>query len=436
MKSRVLNIGIVKDGKYTAAIPGSKSYTNRALILAAQRIGTTRVKNALICDDTIFLAQALDKFGGLRVVQDERDFVVTRTLEQLKAPAEPLFVGGAGTPARFLLAFAASAEGKTTVTGNPRLCERPMGDILESLSGAGITWEGGGKPHCLPVTVTGGTPLNFAWSVNGDVSSQFVSSMILFAAQQKAELVEITVTKDLVSVPYVQMTLAMMRSVGLQVDQVDDCKFQVVPGRPQSDEIKIEVDASAMSYFLTAAALTQSTVTIPGIGSDSVQGDVGLVDAYARMGCKVSVNQDSITLQGGALNGIEIDMESMPDVVLSLAIAASQASSPTYITNIANLRVKECDRIAAICNELGRLGIKTDEGADCITVYPGQPKPALVQAYDDHRVAMAFSLLGLRYDGINLDNYECVAKSFPQFWNEISRYCSEMNAYKSDALIS
>jgi len=432
MKNSVKNIGIVKTGTYTASIPGSKSYTNRALILAAQRIGTTRVKDALICDDTIYLAKALDKFGGLSVVQEGRDFIVTRTQEQLIAPTEPLFVGGAGTPARFLLAFAASAQGNTTITGNARLCERPMGDILDSLTAAGIHWQGKGKPNCLPVIITGGTPTNFAWTVKGDVSSQFVSSMILFAAQQKADVVEVAVKGALVSVPYVQMTLAMMRSVGIKVEHISEYKFIVIPSRPQSDEIKIEVDASAMSYFLTAAALTQSTVTIPGIGSNSVQGDVGLVNAYERMGCKVKVNQDSITLQGGALNGIEIDMESMPDVVLSLAVAASQASSPTYITNIANLRVKECDRIAAICNELGRLGIKTEEGADRITVYPGQPKPAVVQAYDDHRVAMAFSLLGLRYDGIDLDNTECVAKSFPQFWNEIGSYCSEIKSAKSN----
>lgn len=419
----VKNIGVVKDAKYTATIPGSKSYTNRALILAAQRVGTTRVKNALMCDDTIYLAKALDKFGGLEVVQDSRDFIVTRTAEKLTAPTEPLFVGGAGTPARFLLAFAAVAEGETTVTGNARLSERPMGHILDSLSAAGIAWTAGGKHRCLPVTVKGGIPANYQWSVNGTVSSQFVSSMILFAAQQEAERVEITVDEGVVSISYVRMTLSMMRSVGIKVDQVSDHKFAVIPGRPQADQIKIEADASGMSYLLTAAALTQSTVTIPGIGGDSVQGDVGLARAYERMGCGVRFDKDSITLQGAPLHGIEIDMEDMPDVVLSLAIAASQASSPTLITNIANLRVKECDRIAAICNGFGRLGIKTEEGPDWIKIYPGQPKPGVVEAYDDHRVSMAFSLLGLLYDGIELDNTDCVAKSFPGFWGEMGNYC-------------
>jgi 3-phosphoshikimate 1-carboxyvinyltransferase len=431
-KNTVKNIGVVEDAKHMATIPGSKSYTNRALILAAQRLGTTRVKNALICDDTIFLAKALDKFGGLHIVQDGNDFIVTRTVEQLTSPTEPLFVGGAGTPARFLLAFAATASGETTVTGNARLSERPMGHVLESLSAAGIRWTTGSKHHCLPVTVRGGIPSNFQWEVNGTVSSQFVSSMLLFAAQQKTDRVEIAVKEGLVSVPYVRMTLAMMRSVGIKVDQVSDYKFVVYPSHPQTAEIKIEVDASGMSYLLTAAALTQSTVTIPGIGEESVQGDVGLVRAYERMGCQVRFDKDSLTLKGAPLQGIEIDMEDMPDVVLSLAIVASQASSPTRITNIANLRVKECDRIAAICNGLGRLGIKTEEGPDWIKIYPGQPKPGVVDAHDDHRVSMAFSLLGLLYDGIELDNYECVAKSFPDFWNEIGNYCRSISTAKKE----
>lgn len=435
-QNSVKNIGVVEDGKYTATIPGSKSYTNRALILAAQRVGTTRVKNALICDDTIYLAKALDKFGGLEVVQDNSDFIVTRTAEKLTAPTEPLFVGGAGTPARFLLAFAAAAEGETTVTGNARLSMRPMGHILESLSAAGIAWTTGGDHHCLPVTVKGGTPAHYQWSVNGTVCSQFVSSMILFAAQQEAERVEITIDEGLVSIPYVRMTLSMMRSVGIKVDQVSDRKFVVIPGRPQADQIKIEVDASGMSYLLTAAALTQSTVTIPGIGENSVQGDVGLARAYERMGCSVRFGEDSITLQGAPLHGIEIDMEDMPDVVLSLAIAASQASSPTLITNIANLRVKECDRIAAICNGLGRLAIKTEEGPDWIRIYPGQPKPGVVEAYDDHRVSMAFSLLGLLYDGIGLDNYECVTKSFPGFWGEMGNYCRTISESMKEQVLA
>jgi len=419
----IRNVGIVEHSAYTASIPGSKSYTNRALIVAAQRVGTTRVKNALICDDTRYLAQALDRFGGLHVEQVGGDFVVDRDAEQLTAPSEPLYVGGAGTPARFLLAFAAAADGQTTVTGNARLSERPMGDLLDSLARMGVPLVCKGRPGCLPVTIRGARPKNFHWRVNGTVSSQFLSSLLLFAAQQDADRVEIAVEGGLVSRPYVRMTLAMLRDVGIDARETDSLRFVVVPGRPRRDELTIEPDASGMSYLLTAAAVTRSTVTIPGIGSESAQGDVGLVHAYARMGCKVKMDSAGITLTGGELRGIDIDMETMPDVVLSLAIAATQANSPTYVYNIANLRVKECDRIAAICDGLHRLGIQAEQGPDWVRIHPGRPAPGMVKTFDDHRVAMAFSLLALLYDGITLDDYDCVTKSFPGFWAEMGRFC-------------
>lgn len=427
MKNTLRKIGTVENEHYLATVPGSKSYTNRALIIAAQRMGTTRIRRALICDDTTYLADALSQFGGLRVVQEGRDFIVTRTAKRLQAPPEPVFVGGAGTPARFLLAFAATVDGHTTVSGNPRLCERPMGDLLDSFTRAGISWRCKATPNCLPVVVQGAIPANYKWTVKGTTSSQFASSLLLFAAQQSIEQVEISITDGLVSPSYVKMTVAMMQGVGIDVREVADRQFIVVPGEPRHDEIAIEPDASGMSYALTAAALTRSTVTIRGIGSGSVQGDVGLVNAYVRMGCKAEIRQDSITLTGAPLHGINIDMENMPDVVLSLAIAASQASSATRITNIANLRVKECDRIAALCNELGRLGIRTEEGSDSIVVYPGIPKAGVVHCYDDHRVAMAFSLLGLLYDGISVDNPGSVAKSFPEFWEEMGKFCDHLS---------
>jgi 3-phosphoshikimate 1-carboxyvinyltransferase len=414
----------VSSQPYVATIPGSKSYTNRALVLAAQRLGTTVVKNALICDDTLYLAQALDKFDGLTVRREGRDFVVTRSAQNLGAPNEPLFVGGAGTPARLLLSFAVTANGETTITGNTRLCERPMGDLLNTFDQIGIKYRCLSRPGCLPVTISGGRPTSSRWSINGGVSSQFVTSLLLFAAQQQdLAQVDVTVTGEMVSRSYIGMTVAMMRDCGIEVAHDGDRHFEITPARPKSAQITIEVDASGMSYPLTAAAITGSTVTIPGIGRHSVQGDVGLVEAYRRMGCRTTLEEDRIILTGGSLQGIDIDMDTMPDVVLSLAIAATQARSPTRIRNIGNLRVKECDRIAAIANELGRLGIKVEDGPDWLVIHPGQPKRrAEIHTYDDHRVAMAFSLLGLLYDGLTLDDYECVSKSFPDYWNEMTRF--------------
>ena len=416
------NIGLRRDQSHKAWVPGSKSYTNRALILAAQRVGTTEIHNALICDDTKFLADALSTFGGLNVEQKGQGFVVTRSAERLTAPERPLYVGGAGTPARFLIAFAAAVEGTTRVTGNARLSERPMGDLIDAMTGAGFAVRSAERPNCLPVDVTGGPPASMHWRVNGSVSSQFASAMLLLAAQQTAERVTVEVTSDLVSVPYVNMTLAMMGDAGLRAERVGPSTFAVVPGRPTAAALRVEPDASGMSYALTAAVLTHSTVQIQGIGSGSVQGDVGLVQAYVRMGCQATVTDDTITLTGAPLHGIEIDMETMPDVVLSLAMAASQASSPTRIFNIANLRVKECDRIHAIANGLSRLGIRTEEGPDWIVVHPGTPQAGMVHCFDDHRVAMAFSLLGLVHDGIQVDDAECVKKSFPEYWHEMGRF--------------
>lgn len=416
------NIGFRLERSHRAWVPGSKSYTNRALILAAQRVGTTEIHNALICDDTKYLAAALSEFGGLSIEQRGQGFVVTRTAERLTAPERPLYVGGAGTPARFLIAFAASADGTTRVTGNARLSERPMGDLIDAMTEAGFAVRSAERANCLPVDVVGGPPKSTHWFVNGSVSSQFTSALLLLAAQQTSARVTVEVTGELVSVPYVNMTLAMMGDAGLRAERLGPSTFAVVPGRPTATALKVEPDASGMSYALTAAALTRSTVQIDGIGRGSVQGDVGLVQAYVRMGCQATVTDDTITLTGAPLQGIEIDMESMPDVVLSLAMAASQASSPTRIFNIANLRVKECDRIHAISDGLARLGIRTEEGPDWIVVHPGKPNPGMVHCFDDHRVAMAFSLLGLVHDGVQVDDAECVKKSFPEFWNEMGRF--------------
>ena len=415
----IKTVGLRPGASHVAWVPGSKSYTNRALIIAAQRMGTTHIKNALICDDTSYLAAALASFGGLSVIRKGRDFVVTRSLQRLQAPVAPLYVGGAGTPARFLIGFATTAEGETTVSGNARLSERPMGDLLHSLRSAGFDCRAGSD--CLPITVRGGSAKVEDWTVSGEISSQFLSSLLLLATQQRLAQVHVTVTGHLVSVPYVNMTIAMLIDCGIRVEQRDAHHYTVVPGAPSAPEIMIEPDASAMSYALTAAALTRSRVQVNGIGRRSAQGDVGLVEAYGRMGCKIDLQADSVQLTGAPLRGIDIDMEAMPDVVLSLAMAATQASSPTRITNIGNLRVKECDRIAAIAKGLAVLGIRVDEGADSLVIYPGRPRAGVVPSHDDHRVAMAFSLLGLIESGVEVDDPGCVKKSFPEFWDEMSR---------------
>jgi 3-phosphoshikimate 1-carboxyvinyltransferase len=414
---------------FVARIPGSKSYTNRALVLAAMRRGTTEVTGGLDCEDTQRLAAALASFSGLSVASTGTGFRVERSQDVLGAPTKEVHMGAAGTPARFMLAFAAAARGTTVVTGTPRLCERPMGDILTTLRAIGIRCECLGKEGCLPVRVHGGAPKTRTWRIHAGVSSQFTSSLLLYASQQApGEPIEIELEGHQVSRPYVEMTRAMMEECGLRTERVREDRIHVTPGMPKAATIPVEVDASGMSYFLAAAAVTGSTVEIPGIGAGSAQGDVGLARAFERMGCRLELGPRSIRLTGAPLRGIEIDMETMPDVVLTLAAVAARATGTTRITNIANLRVKECDRIHAAAAELARLGVKVEEGQDFLVVHPsGKVTPAEVHTYDDHRVAMAFSVLGLVQPGITIEDPDCVAKSFPGFWQELARFTRHHN---------
>ncbi len=408
---------------FYARIPGSKSYTNRALVIAAQRRGTTLIDGALHSEDTDLLAECLDAFGGLSVARTGDGFTVVRDRDRLEAPERELHIGGAGTPARFLLAFAAAATGATVIAGNRRLNERPMDHLLQSLSAMGVRHDClAGEGH-LPVRVWGGPVSTRDWVVEGSVSSQFVSSLLIFAAQQPRGPITVTVPGHLVSRPYVEMTAQMLRDCGIAVERAADrTAWTVHPAEPRPESIRIAVDASGMSYFLAAAALTQTKLVIPGIGRRSAQGDVGFARVLEKMGCKLRFNEESIEIEGGPLTGIEVDMEEMPDTVLTLAAVASQAVGPTRITNIANLRVKECDRIHAAVTELRRIGVDAEDGPDSILIRPtGHILPATVRTYNDHRVAMSFGLLRLLYEGIGIEDEGCVAKSFPGFWTELAR---------------
>jgi len=416
---------------FVARIPGSKSYTQRALVLAALRMGTTEVVGGLHCDDTRELALALARFDGLSVQLTSTGFRVERSAELLGAPAAELHLGAAGTAARFLLAFAAAADGATLVTGSPRLCERPMGDLLAALRALGLRCECLGQEGHLPVRVHGGAPGSRRWRVHAGVSSQFTSSLLLYAAQQPgAEPITLELDGRQVSRPYVEMTRTLMGECGIRTERVRDDRILVHPARPRPSSIAVELDASGMSYFLAAAAVTGTTVEIPGIGGASAQGDVNLVRALERMGCRVELDETSLRLTGGELTGIDIDMEAMPDVVLTLAVVAARARGRTRITHVANQRLKECDRLQAATSELARLGVRVEQGHDFLVIHPnpdGRLAPAEVHTHDDHRVAMAFGVLGLVQPGIAIADPECVVKSFPGFWQELSRFAHHHN---------
>ncbi|MET8144332.1 3-phosphoshikimate 1-carboxyvinyltransferase [Sphaerisporangium sp. NPDC005288] len=400
---------------------GSKSYTNRYLAIASLSGQETTLENALISDDTVYLSRGVEMFGHVRVDIDEREETIhiTPTGQAMRAPDEEIFMGGAGTPLRFLISMAGHAPGVTTITGNKRMQERPMGDLLAALPALGVeavSVRGNGSP---PIKVTGGDFRGGATRISGAVSSQFTSSLLINSVLAQND-VEITIVDDLISKPYVEMTIAALAEMGVQVKRDGHTRFTVPAGQAfRGGSVTVEPDASGMSYFLAAAAILGGRVTIPGIGRDSHQGDVGLVDALARMGCQASFDGGGITLRGGELHGIEIDMESMPDVVPTLAVVAAFAEGSTHISNIASLRVKECDRIAAVTTELRKMGVTVQEFPDAMTIAGGTPAGAVIDTYDDHRIAMCFAIAGLRAEGVVIKDPGCVAKSYPTFWETL-----------------
>jgi 3-phosphoshikimate 1-carboxyvinyltransferase len=350
-----------------------------------------------------------------------RIITVTPTGRPMTAPAGEVYCGNAGTGLRLFTSMATLAQGRTVITGNARMQERPIGDLLDALVQLGVearSLRGNGSP---PVEVRGPTLRGGSARIRGSVSSQFTSSLLV-SAPRAHQAVDVTITDHLISKPYVDMTIESMRHFGVQVERQGYDWFAVPTGQRYTGRAAtIEPDASAMSYFLAAAAILHGRVTIPGIGRDSVQGDVGLVQVLADMGCKFDLKPDAVILEGGPLRGIEVDMTTMPDVVPTLAVVAAYARGDTHVTGIGSLRLKECDRIEAVATELRRMGITVRTEPDAMTVSGGAPRGATIDTYDDHRIAMSFAIAGLRAPGTVIREPGCVVKSFPTFWQTLDQ---------------
>ncbi|HKQ05691.1 MAG TPA: 3-phosphoshikimate 1-carboxyvinyltransferase [Blastocatellia bacterium] len=404
---------------HSVAVPGSKSYTNRAVLIAALAEGRTVLEHALICEDTELIAGGVQQFGRARVAidRDSERMTVERGPGQMMAAKEPVFVGNAGTPIRFLISFASLANGTSEVTGNQRMQERPCQDLVDALLQLGVKADVVRGTGCPPVRIEGPSLGGGKAKIRGSVSSQFTSSILLNAPYAEQD-VELEITDDLCSKPYVDMTLGIMKEFGVTVERDGYRSFRVRHGqRYQARSYRIEPDASNMSYFLAAAAILGGKVRIPGINSGSLQGDAKFVDVLERMGCQIERGDDYFAVEGGHLSGVDVDMNWMPDLVPTLAVVAAYAEGRTHITNIANLRIKECDRIAALETELRKLGIRAESTQDTLTVYGGQPHGATVETYNDHRIAMCFAIAGLRTRGVIIEDPGCTAKSFPTFWS-------------------
>jgi 3-phosphoshikimate 1-carboxyvinyltransferase len=411
----------------TVRVPGSKSVTNRALLLAALADGPSQLTNALFADDTLIFAQALRDLG-FEVGLDKANagMAVRGAAGRIPAGKAEIHVGSAGTAARFLTAFLALGQGEFLIDGDPRMRERPMAGLIGALQSLGAQIENESESEGLPLRIRAAGLRGGPVRMKGNVSSQFVSALLMVAPYAQSPVV-IDVVGALSSRRYVELTLAMMSDFSVHVGGRDKGRFEIQPGRyrPQPN-YRVEADASSASYFFAAAAILGGRVRVEDLSRHSWQADVAFVDVLGQMGCLVESGEDFIEVTGPGqdprdspkLRGVGVDLGDLPDTAQTLAAIAPFASSPTRIRGIASSRQKETDRIGATCAELTRLGVIVEQHPDGLTVHPcDKMRPASVRTYNDHRMAMAFALIGLRVPGMIIENPGCVSKSFPAFFD-------------------
>jgi 3-phosphoshikimate 1-carboxyvinyltransferase len=397
------------------SVPGSKSYTHRMLIAAALSNGRCVLRNALDSEDTRLTLRALKQWG-VRIEASMPDLVVHGCGGRLAAASGPIFLGNSGTSMRLLTAVAALAKGRSVLTGTERLQARPIRDLLDGLHQLGVaarSLAGNGRP---PVEVPGDGLAGGKAFLNCALSSQFLSALLLIGPCSRHG-VEIQVQQGPVSRPYIDITLDTMARFGVHTDRRSYEWFSVPAGqRYRPGMYDVEPDCSQAGYFWAAAAVTRSTVAVNGTRLDSRQGDTRLVEILARMGCRVSAGASGVAVTGGELSATETDMSDIPDVVPTLAVVAAFARGRTIMRNVAHLKEKESDRLAAVCSELGKMGIECGYDENGLWVQGGRPNGASIDCHNDHRIAMSFAVAGLRAAGLKILDEACVQKSFPAFW--------------------
>ena len=402
-------------------VPGSKSFTQRALVLAALARGESTLRNALISEDTEHLAHALEMLGaGIETRGD--GLRVRGTAGDIANPGREIRLGNNGTAIRILTGVVSLGRGEFTLTGDRRLCERPIGPLTEALKAFGVDAETRGGAGFPPVLIRArGIPGGRAILVNID-SSQYISSLLICGALAERDC-EIEVRGRIPSQPYVDMTIAAMKDFGVEADADGSGRYRV-RGRQayQGTDCVIEGDLSSASYFFLAAALCRATVRVENIDARTLQGDVGLLSILQELGMEVDVSGPGIRVTGGDLREgpFTFDLGGMPDMAPTLAVLSAVRRGRTVIRNVAHLRVKESDRLAALVSELRRVGAHAEEREDGIAIEGGSRlHGAEIRTYGDHRIAMSFAALGLAVPGIRVADRACVGKSFPGFWSEL-----------------
>lgn len=429
-----LDLPFSKEARGIVKLPGSKSISNRILLLAALAEGTTHIHDLLASDDTARMLDALSKLGIIITQTPDNDYCVVGRSGIFPATKADLFLGNAGTAFRPLVAVLSLMQGHYQLSGVSRMHERPIADLVDALRqiGANITYLG--NPGYPPLEIKPANTQNrdeiLTVSVNGNVSSQFLTGLLMALPLTGKQSI-IDVSGNLISKPYIELTLAQMRRFGVEVKQHDWQQFIIPPHQTYRSpgQINVEGDASSASYFLAAGAIGRGPIRVHGVGRDSVQGDIRFAAALEMMGAKISMGEHWIEASGGetsggkSLHAIELDCNHIPDAAMTLAVTALFAEGTTVLYNIASWRLKETDRLAAMATELRKLGTEVEEGADYLRISPpaqGLTPNASIDTYDDHRMAMCFSLASLGVP-VRINDPDCVAKTFPDYFEIFSQ---------------
>ncbi len=407
------------------SIPGSKSITNRVFVISSLAKGKSKILKPLYSDDTKYLINALNKVG-IKTTEQSGMVEVYGKAGEFDQYNDEIFIGNAGTTMRFLTSLLTMGKGTYTLTGEQRMKERPIRDLVNALNsfGAQITYaENLGFP---PIKITASKLSGGKISIPGDKSSQYISSLLMIAPLLEKGL-ELKVIGDLVSKPYIDTTIKVMQDFGAKVINENYSRF-IIPGKTKykSRKFVVQGDASSASYFMAACAITYGNIEIENVGYECDQGDIEFAYLLKKMGADVTVKKNRTIIKStGELHGIECDLNNTPDIAQTLCIVALFASSETVIKNIGNLRIKETDRISAMETELLKTGARVETGNDWIKITPVKGyKPAIIDTYNDHRMAMSFALAGLKIPGIRIKNPKVVSKSFPDFWERFDKLYS------------
>jgi 3-phosphoshikimate 1-carboxyvinyltransferase len=424
--SNPMEIRPVETFSAAVRVPGSKSYTQRALVIASLAEGKSLLRNPLRSEDTDYLLEAL-RLLGAEIVPAGEDLLVTGTGGRIRNPGKEMYLGNNGTAMRFLISVFSLGSGDYRLTGSPRLGERPVSPLLNALRDLGGSSTCEAKEGYLPLIIHARGIRGGRVTFDRVESSQYISSLLICAPLAKGD-VEISVRGSLASRPYVAMTADAMEHFGASVEMEGENRFSVRKGqRYRGTDYSIEGDASSASYFFLAAALCRGTVRVLNFHPGTLQGDGGFLRILEKLGCRVTFGASWVEVMGKELIGGELvfDMGDMPDMVPTLAVLSAVRPGRTVIRNAAHLRIKESDRLRATARELARTRILAEEREDGLVITGGRPRGAEIETYDDHRIAMSFAMLGLAVPGMRIRGGGCVRKSFPGFWEEMEKLNGE-----------